>query len=220
MELSFEEWVVFVFDHPVEDQKLAWHWDLDADWWAAPAAVTVQYLTQAFENATQVFQPFSDAQLNQGLWYIVDNACSDHMFALMDLSVPWQARRRCIHSIHQLYEQTFARRCTPHLSHIDEPGAGPLNLVCYMWWDLIPLYGDPNDPAHKDIDQAILEVMDSTLQLDSIACQESALHGLGHWQRQYPQQVTEIIDRFLNRHNALPGALRSYAMNAYRGCVL
>jgi hypothetical protein len=45
-------------------------------------------------------------------------------------------------------------------------------------------------------DPDILQVMGSTLQLDSIACRESALHGLGHWQHQYPQRVGEIIDKF------------------------
>ena len=45
-------------------------------------------------------------------------------------------------------------------------------------------------------DPDILQVMESTLQLDSIACRESALHGLGHWQHQYPQRVGEIIDKF------------------------
>jgi len=219
-DLTFEEWIIFTFDHSVEEIKLAWHWDPDADWWAGPAAVTVEYLTQAFENASQVFQPFSDAQLNQGLWYIVSNACSNHMFALMDTSVPWPARQRCIRSFHALYEGCVLPRCTPHLSHIDEPGASPLNLVCYMWWDIIPLYGDPKDPAHKEMDQAILEVMASTLRIESIPCQESALHGLGHWARLYPGQVTGIIDRFLNAHHALPDALKSYAMSAYRGCVL
>jgi hypothetical protein len=62
------------------------------------------------------------------------------MLALMDESVPWLARQRCIDSTRQLYEQCFAKHCSPYQSHLDEPGARPLNLVCYMWWEIINEY--------------------------------------------------------------------------------
>lgn len=217
--LTFEEWLTYVFDHPVEESKEAWYWDIDRDWWNEDPADVIQFLTQAFENSARVFQPYSDAQLNQGLWFIASNACSNHMFALMDASVPWSARKRCIGSIHQLYKQCFVKRCSPHLSHLDEPGANPLNLVCYMWWDIIPISGHPNDPTWKEFDQEILQVMESTLQLDSIACRESALHGLGHWQHDYPERVGEIIDRFSMSGQELPEKLRAYMINAYTGYV-
>lgn len=220
-DLTFEQWLTYAFDHPVPlgDAK-AWYWDIDADEWDEDPADTIQFLTQAFENATVVFQPYSDAQLNQGLWFIVDNSCSNHMFALMDASVPWPARQRSIYSIHQLFEQCFAKRCSPHLGHLGQEGANPLNMVCYMWWDIIPIHGKPDDPTRKEMDQAILQVMESTLQLDSIACRESALHGLGHWQRHYPDRVGEIIDKFSMTQRELPEKLQAYMMNAYTGYVL
>jgi hypothetical protein len=89
-----------------------------------------------------------------------------------------------------------------------------------MWWDIIPIAGRPEDPAGEAFDRTILQVMDSTLQLDSIACRESALHGLGHWQHAYPQQVGTIIDRFSMSHKDLPKNLQEYMMNAYVGHVL
>ena len=219
-QLTFEQWLEYVFDHPVDDSKLEWYWDPEADRWDGPAADTIQFLTQAFENAPALFQPYTDAQLNQGLWFIVSNACSNHMFALLDTDVPWSARQRCIRSFHSLFEQCFAKRCTSHLSHLDEPGASPLNLVCYMWWDIIPFGSQPNNPERSEFDRQILNVLESTIQLTSIACQESALHGLGHWQHDYPQRVTEIIDKFLQNQRELREELRTYALNAYSGCVL
>jgi hypothetical protein len=218
--LTFEEWLDHVFDHAVSDLNNAWYWDIDRDWWEEDSAATLECMTRLFEHAAELLQPYSDAQLNQGLWFLASNACSSHMFALMNESLLWSARRRCILSIHQLYEQCFARRCSSHLSHIDEPGANPLNMVCYMWWDIIPLYGKPDDPAHREMDEAILQVMESTLQLDSIACRESALHGLGHWQHAYPERVGQIIDRFSMRQPDLPEKLRTYMQNAYVGYVL
>jgi hypothetical protein len=219
-ELTFEEWVIFVFDHPVDNSRLEWYWDIEADWWDGPAALTIEYLTNAFENPGRVFEPYTDSQLNQGLWYLASNACSNHMFALMDASVSWTARKRCIRSFQSLYEDCFAKRCSPHLSHLDEPGAGPLNSVCYMWWDIIPVAGQPDDPARNSMDQTILQVMASTLGLDSIACRESALHGLGHWHLQYPRQVEEIIQDFLQHNKVLPENLQKYALSALGGCVL
>lgn len=219
-QLTFEQWLTYVFDHPVAESGQEWYWADDANWWDGPPTDTLHFLTRAFEHAAELLQRYSDAQLNQGLWFIADNACSNHMFALLDSGVPWAARQRCVRSIHSLFEQCFARRCTSHLSHLDEPGASLLNLVCYMWWDIIPIMGQPNNPDQLLLDQEILDVMQSTLQLDSIPCQESALHGLGHWQMYYPERVTGVIDRFLQGNKGLREELRTYAMNAYRGCVL
>ena len=219
--LTFEEWLTFVFDHQVPTgQEKAWHWEFDADEWDENHADVIQFLTQAFEDAEAVFKPYTDAQLNQGLWYIADNSCSNHMFALLDTNIPWTERQRCLYSIHQLYEQCFAKRCSPHLSHKDEPGANPLNGVCYMWWDLIPIYGMPEDSHRQQLDQTILQVMESTLQLDSIACREGALHGLGHWQYKYPKRVGEIINKFSMTYQDLPKDLETYMSNAFVGYVL
>jgi hypothetical protein len=218
--LTFDEWLIYVFDRPVNAVANEWYWDAEANWWDGSPAEIIQYITQAFENAADVLQPYSDAQLNQGLWFIASNGCSDYMFALLDSIVPWTARQRCIRSIHELFEQCFSARCTPHLSHLDEPGASPLNMACYMWWDLIPIIGQPEEPQHREIDQEILAVFESTLKLDSIACRESALHGLGHWQPYYPRQVEGIIHAFLENQTGLREELRTYAISANRGCVL
>jgi hypothetical protein len=219
-DLTFEAWLMFVFDHPVDESRLEWYWDLDADWWGGPPAVTVEYLTRAFEDPESAFKPYTDSQLKQGLWYLASSACSDHMLALMDAAVSWPARERCLLSFQSLYRDCFARRCTPHLSHLDEPGAGALNAVCYMWWDILPVAGQPADPARENLDRTILRVMEAGLQLDSIACQESALHGLGHWHLYYSQPVDAIIQGFLRRNRALPENLQQYALSALSGCVL
>jgi hypothetical protein len=89
-----------------------------------------------------------------------------------------------------------------------------------MWWDSIPIAGHPDDPAREQMDETILWVMNATLQLDSIACRESVLHGLGHWHLHYPKQVEGIIQNFLQRNQVLPDNLRTYALSALKGCIL
>jgi hypothetical protein len=63
-------------------------------------------------------------------------------------------------------------------------------------------------------------VMRHVLALDALACQESALHGLGHWHLNYPAQLEEAIDVFLESEPQLDPRLQQYAFSARRGCVL
>ncbi len=234
-DLSFEGWITYVFDHPVPDPGIPewagsaeaviyrhWYLESDSDWWdpSAHPETTVAYLTMLFENATSVLTPFSDTQIKEGLWFLVSPSCSDHMFVLLNPAVPWSERKHCISSIFTLFEHFLALRCSPHLSHLDEPGANPLNGVCYMWWDLYPAYGKPGDPTTREMHEALFDVMRRILDLSSDACRESALHGLGHWRHEYPKQVEAIIDGFLASHPDLRPELKAYARAARKGRVL
>src|SRR5688572_6587058 len=156
-ELSFDDWVRFLFDHPVADQQ--WYWADGAPYWIGPAAVSVAYVTRLFEDPLPPLAGYSDAQLNQGFWYLLSNGLSDIMFALSDASVPLEARLRCVRAFTTVFRELFAVRCTPHLSASDEPGAGPLNPSCYMWWDLLPLSGARANAAERPLDHAALDVM-------------------------------------------------------------
>ena len=79
---------------------------------------------------------------------------------------------------------------------------------------------DPAVDALRGIDDAILHVMARTLRLESEACRESALHGLGHWHRAHPDRTTRIIDGWLAGAPRISPELRQYALGARRGCVL
>ncbi|MFZ0481394.1 MAG: hypothetical protein WAL71_19800 [Terriglobales bacterium] len=71
-----------------------------------------------------------------------------------------------------------------------------------------------------EIHQATLTVMSEVLDLPSELCQFSALHGLGHWHAEHPEQVEQIVDAFLARHKALRPHLIEYASRARLGDVL
>jgi Glu-tRNA(Gln) amidotransferase subunit E-like FAD-binding protein len=66
----------------------------------------------------------------------------------------------------------------------------------------------------------MLDVMERILSLDSIACVESALHGLGHAHAAQPRQVERIIDRYLAQGRRAGAEITAYAQAARRGCVL
>ena len=212
--LSFDDWIAYVFDNPPD-----YRWfDLLDDWGELPPAVLVTYLTRLFEDARDLLDPFSNEQLNQSFWFLVGSG-SDAIHALFDEQVPWPDRRRCVRAIYTLFADCFAPRCGPFLSHRDESRDNALNSICYMWWDLFPTWGQPEEPRLAELDAELLAVMEQILALESDACRESALHGLGHWMRRYPRRVETIIDAFLAAQPALRAELKQYALNARCGCI-
>lgn len=217
--VTFEEWIAYVFDHPVREACLAaWYHDLSSDYWkeSSQPEVTLAYLTRVFEEANTVLLSFSPAQINQGFWFLASNSCSDHMFVLLNSDIPWPERKRCIEAMYTLFEQFFAQQCSPGLVRNSE---NPLNSVCMMWWDLIPIHGKPEEPEHANLDAAFLDIMRHTLGLAAIPCQEAALHGLGHWAYAYPEMVKDIIGSFLADHPDIDPQLEEYAQAAQHGHI-
>src|SRR5258707_7560559 len=140
-DLSYEDWVYFIFDHPAEGPQ--WYCDETAAFWNGPAKLTCEYVTRLFEEPFPALEGFHDAELNMGLNYLISPGLGEHMRCLDDPSVPLAARDRCVRSCASLFCKLMQPRCSPHLSHRDEPGRSPLNAVCYMWWDTMPVYGGP-----------------------------------------------------------------------------
>ncbi|MBP0116549.1 hypothetical protein JWS04_36965, partial [Bradyrhizobium vignae] len=65
-----------------------------------------------------------------------------------------------------------------------------------------------DDPDLPTLHDCALQTMDRIL-FKSIACQESALHGLGHWHRDYREKVSHIIDRFCEAHSGIDPRCRA-----------
>jgi hypothetical protein len=214
---SLAKWIEYVFDHPVTDP--AWHWAPDAPEWEGPPAQVATHIVETFEDSGRLLARFSDEQLNQAFWFLVSNSCSEFMYALVDPGVPSSSRLRALRSFLPLFEQVMAARCSPHLSHLDEQGANPLNGACYMWWDILPIHGCPEEPARAEFDSEVLVVLRRLLAIQHDACRESALHGISEWSIYYPQ-VHEIVDEFLSMTPHLRPELVSYAQRAKVGSVL
>ena len=67
---AFVDWLRQVFDNPVADP--AWRWGVAADIPEPAPPDCVAYLTWLFEEPESALAPYSDAQINQGLWYLVN----------------------------------------------------------------------------------------------------------------------------------------------------
>jgi hypothetical protein len=219
--ISFEDWIKYVFDRPVpENLSDAWYWQVDTgeidDWEdRLGSARVVEYLTNLFEQGAELLSIYSNEQLNQGFWYLVNNNCSSYMFSLLDKTVPWESRKYCLEAIVTLFEKVFAVRCSSHMMSLNESDANPLNMICNIWWCVIPFYGRPKEPEFHDFDQTCLNVMERILQFHSIPCREGALHGLASkWRDYYPKQILKIIDNFIDSNPYMRRELKAYAIRA------
>jgi len=210
----YQAWLKHVFDHEVKDQY--WYYGEDAPEFAASPDEIVELLGRTFRFAGQDLKRFSDGQVDQGFWYLA-GASSDYIRELTLANVPLEKRLAAIDGIYHLYADCFAKRCAETMGHLSEEGS-PLNSICYMFWDICQLtWGF--DCREKEIQAAVVNVLEKSLAIKHRACQEGALHGLGEIAHACPVKVREIVDRFLAETN-LDEQLRAYALKAREGRVL
>jgi Leucine-rich repeat (LRR) protein len=214
IDANFENWLKMHFDR---SEDLHYFIETDDKWSIdLPPKIRVNYVTQLFENAQEYLKPFSDIQVYKGL--------SDmRLFGRYDLDdgIVWTEMERAINSIFHLFEQCFQERCSPTLSHLSESGANPLNHICYMWWDAYFCCEPPENEIDGMSNEQFIKVMEKILDLDSDACRESALHGLGHAAEYgYADRVAVIIDRFLSNNRQIRSELKNYAIDARVGYIL
>jgi hypothetical protein len=162
-DLSYDEWIDYVFGHAVPFYGQVWYWEPDTDWWSPRPEQAIDYLTRLLENPEPLTEQFADSQIGLGLHYLVSESVGSYCRFLNDGTVPIEARIACI--------------------------------------------------------AAMRTLMRDTLRLPNPACQENALHGLGHWARAYPEFTGATIDAYLAANPKLRPELVRYAQSARSGCV-
>ena len=167
------------------------------------------FSTQTFKQSEIILKPYSNGQLKQGLWLL-----ASEMHNLSDRfgqGVSWDSRQHCIQSFKILNQNLFAKRCSPETSAYKNPAPdNPLNMICYMWWDIFAFWESIESHSTNRVDAEFLDVMAYCLTIDHVAVIEGALHGLSHIPN-HRQQVTQIIDIFLKHTPQLLPELNHYA---------
>ncbi|MEX0885253.1 MAG: hypothetical protein WD009_02335 [Phycisphaeraceae bacterium] len=221
-DISFDHWLAHVFDHPVPAPgKSEWWFSLEIEDWDAEAdpSRTVRYLTLFFRKPEVLTPRFSRGQIDQGLDYLVSPGASSHMHAWTNTDLPWPPRRTCIGAMYTLYEKLIAPVYGNDLASADHGDVDRRNYACHMWWDVIPLWPDRKHPDYQGLLDAVLGVFRRTLELESEACLESVLHGLGHWHHDVPERTEPIVRNFLRKRRDISPELREYAERAAVGQV-
>lgn len=217
-DLSFEQFVEFQFGHEIRAHGNAWHFDTDGDWWWPEPRTGIAYLTRLFSAGPSALQWFSDAQIAQGLTGLINTMAVGDQPWMRDPVTPIEERAAVWDAVARFFAEVLAPGCSPTLGHLSEEGR-PLNGVTYMWWESFPGFANPDDPGRNLVDQAELACLRAVLAIDSAACQEAALHGLGHWARREPR-CEAIIDAYLAEGRAIRPELIAYAQAALGGCIL
>ncbi|APR85479.1 Hypothetical protein A7982_10828 [Minicystis rosea] len=208
---TFAEWVEHSFTDPLPM----------VPWDELPDTVVAGYLAELFEEPRAWADALSDERINKGLWFIC--GFDGYLRQARGPDVPKDLQIRWVRALRHLYRDLFAPRCTPDLGHMQVAGAvtgSPLNSICYMLWDLGQLEGAAMFPGSEHLVDPIFDVLTYALSLDSPACQESALHGLGHLKQYHRARVEGIIDAFIDQRPNLDVDLLAYARRARSGRVL
>lgn len=181
------------------------------------------FLSQLFESPAVLSTRCTTEELAWLIHALLDDG-SGYVHGVRDPRVPTALQVRWIRSIAPLYTDLFDSVCHDN-GPVSNPRGGPtINGVVFMIWDLglhyvfrLPEFSHLAEPA-IDVLQTILT------RCTRIACQESALHGIGHgiqssWHHSARIPCLKmLVDEFLQR-NDLADSVRAYALQAREGAV-
>ena len=209
-DMSFDEWIKFIFDHPVDtDVHSPWYFDSQLtefwDEWTigekGSLEKQLEYAIKLFEDPMFLLKEYNPEQINQGFWFLLSGVSG---FGLGDLiwktELPWSLREQCILSMVGPFQSIFMEI--------------PEQDSCNMWWDLLRDFQEKRDMRVTD---AMFRALNDILQSPTLACQVSALHGLGHIEH---IDKRKVIEEYLHHSENLDNETRDYAFAAIKGEVL
>lgn len=175
---SYDEFLEFVFDHPVKKER--WYWRTKVEI-IFDAVHNTELLTELFSNARPLLERYSREQLDQGFWALQSGVDGLLPYVMFDQSVPFEKRADCIRSMFFLYRDLFA---------VDDLGTS-----CNMWWDCISSSNQVGWRSQSilgdniKVQDVMFETLTKILYLESEECQGAALHGLGHLRHPNTEKV-------------------------------
>ncbi len=191
---DYDQWMRFAFDHPVE--KKPWYYTEEMDFVCDPNVV-ITYYTRLFRDPRSITAAYDDAQLEQGIWFVVSSQLAEWLW---DAEILLELRLECIAAMPGMFREVLAER--------------PLETACWMWWDMLRTFD--SDPDQRIVG-AMVAALTEVLQLPSRHCQMSALHGLGHLRHDAKEGV---IRAFLSASRDVDSEMVQYAEKAIAGTVL
>ena len=229
--MEYNEWIDELFNRePINESDLDWSERFEEELYRMSSEQTLRLIAMTFERSGSDLARFSDVQASCGI-NLLTNECHDPLRAVYDIKVPLALRRRTIESFVPLYRDFFSQRCS---NCPVNNSAKTLDIRCHMLWDAgsMSMYGFMvnGDPDGEELCEAMMAMFESILFLPHVACQKSALHGLGHsisicsWNKKrfpksYAGKMIDMIKRFL-KLKTLDPSIRQYAEQAKTGQLL
>jgi len=148
------------------------------------------------------------------LWAICNSSESSLGESVFARDIPSDLRQSVIDKLLLVFTKVFPLRCENTLTKDKPPSVGSWNSLCFVWWDFFPRYGGPDESHLREIDLQIIELLGKVLEVDHLACKESALWGLAEWRRFLPVQASAMVEK----HAAdIPEVLRECAFKVKNG---
>lgn len=199
------------------------YWRLCGGWppyapFDSPMAVA-DTLEQLFVRSGDLIERFGCGPTAAGLWNVAQPLTARYSQALWDAQTADDAAAGAIDGMFELFSGLFARHCEEATCAGPPATDAPLNTVCYMWFDLIGLDHVELRRIPFERLRRVVQVLQRVLAIPHIACQESALHGLGHVAQYDGGLARPAIERFLKRGTYVAPELRAYAEAAREGNV-
>jgi len=195
-EYTFDEWVDFVFAH-LSNQEFQ-------DKWFEEEGVLIRVGNRFAENCIELFkkpkillEKYNGEQIEQGFEFILSPGVLITSW-LWDKNNNPQIRREFISSMENVFNEIFV--------------VNKFENLCFMWWDYLRGFDDDKD---LQVMEWMFETLSGILKIDSIDCQMSALHGLGHIEHRGKKNLIEV---FLRKNSNFTD--KDYALAAIEGKVL
>jgi len=205
--MNYSEWLKCVFERQDDKECLF-------------DSLTINnYLLRLCQESQNLYPKYSFEQLDKGTWFAF-GVVSGYWHDAIDKNVPDEKRVNLYQSLFTYYENVFQKYCTHFYGHQDwgPEKPNPLNSSCYMFWDM-----DTKEcPAYKGdvlLTNEIFNLLERILDIESPACQESALHGLGHLIDDHKERATSIIERYLKNEKPKTKDLEKYAKECVIGLM-
>lgn len=208
--MTFEKWFDQILACSLEEKSYSdMRWDLNDQ-------KQCEFIFKFFSDVENYLKEFSNEDAAKILEFLINPSLSDICYVFLNSNVQLETKRLTIGSIFSVFKDIFNNRCEKKESRNLPVIISPLNNLCYMWWDIFPRHGVPKSPQYTEVDKIILSLLSKLLELNNIACKESALHGLGHWYSGYPEKIISIIE---SSNDCISENLRTYASQASKGNI-
>jgi hypothetical protein len=213
--MNISEFSGYLFDR--DATGIEWYFRDDHEDLELNSIQLLQLTSGIFSNIEALSSEFGERQICMGLRYLVNPSCGPIPYLYVDTSVEFAIRASAIVKMENVFRELFSK--IPDEKGLFRNCSGDrlgYKETCYMWWDMFPRHGTPRRADLDRTDDVILQTIISILRLPGLACQESALHGLGHWSSSRSEDVEKAVLSFLPHATS---ELKGYAMDAIRGRI-
>jgi hypothetical protein len=228
-ELNFAQWLELVWSEvnvfSTAEAKTDRPPRLPLEARSPPPAALVGYLAHFFRYPDDTLADYAQADAQHIVFGLSNEIFGEPIHALRNAAVPEALRCSAAEAMADFLCGYMSRHAAPltangtHESDHPPPEWSAFNWLLYMWWDVLPYSGDPAKPHQRTVDAALLGVMRRQLGSTHPGVRESGIHGLGHWQYAYPDEVHAAIDAHLAASVETDPRMLAYARAARRGAI-